>query len=163
MDATRTAEEHFRRGQELLAGGDEAGAFEHFRTAHGLDADHPRYRSFYGLGLAMVERRFNQALELCQSAVKEEFGNPDLYVNLARVHLAFGFKPEGIRYLHRALMIEDDHAAAHAELARLGRRRRPPLPFLPRRHLLNRLAGRVRRRLWAWRWAQRADAPPASG
>ena len=37
-----------------------------------------------------IERAFDRALELCRSAAKEEFFNPELYHNLARVHLAFG-------------------------------------------------------------------------
>lgn len=150
MDARRTAVEHFERGRDLLLTGDEAAAFEHFRSAHALDPGNPRVRSFHGLGLALRERRFNRALELCQSAVKEEFGNPDLYFNLARVHLAFGFKAEGIRYLRRGLMIDPEHAATHGELDRLGVRRSSVLPFLPRRHPLNRWLGRMRGRLLAW-------------
>ena len=95
----------------------------------------------------MVDRRFNKALELCSAAVKEEFFNPDLYLNLARVHLAFGFKAEGLRYLRRALMIDPASASAQAELRRLGQRRRPVLGFLRRRHLFNLWLGRARQRL----------------
>jgi hypothetical protein len=148
MDANLSAEEHFRRGKELLDER-EGQAFEHFRTAHTLDAGNPRYRSFYGLGLALVERRFSEAVELCRSAAKEEFFNPDLYHNLSRVHLAFGFKAEGIRYLRRGLMIDPSHGGMLEDLGRLGLRRLPVLRFLPRRHPLNRWLGRMRVRAWA--------------
>jgi tetratricopeptide (TPR) repeat protein len=137
-----TAEESYRRGRDLLGRGEMQPAFEHFRTAHQVDRANPRYRSFYGLGLALVERRFDRALELCRSAAKEEFFNPELYHNLARVHLAFGFKAEAIRYLRRGLMIDPGNAAMITELAELGVRRRPVLSFLPRRHPMNRLLGR---------------------
>ena len=146
MDATFTAEEEYRRGREFLVAGQVPGeALEHFRAAHQLDRANPRYRSYYGLSLALVERRFNQALELCRSAAKEEFFNPELYHNLARVHLAFGFKAEAIRYLRRGLMIDPANTGMARELAELGERRRPVLTFLPRRHPVNRLLGRVRR------------------
>lgn len=145
MDIHFTAEEHFRRGKELLQGERESEAFDYFRTAHKLDRGNPRYRSYHGLGLAIGERRFNEALELCRSAAKEEFFNPELYHNLARVHLAFGFKAEGIRYLRRGLMIDPGHGGMRDELAGLGVRRLPVLRFLPRRHLLNRWLGRLRR------------------
>ena len=145
MDATFTAEEEHRRGRELLALERAAEALEHFRAAHQLDRANPRYRSFYGLALALVERRFNQALELCRSAAKEEFFNPELYHNLTRVHLAFGFKAEAIRYLRRGLMIDPANAPMAGDLAALGQRRRPVLGFLPRRHPINRLLGRFRR------------------
>lgn len=149
MDATFTAEEEHRRGRELLARESAAEALEHFRAAHQLDRANPRYRSFYGLALALVERRFNQALELCRSAAKEEFFNPELYHNLARVHLAFGFKAEAIRYLRRGLMIDPANAPMARDLAVLGQRTRPVLGFLPRRHPLNRLLGRFRGALWS--------------
>ncbi len=147
MDATYTAEEHFRQGLQLLELEKPADALEHFRAAHGLDRDCPRHRSYYGLGLALVERRFNRAVELCRSAVKEEFFSPDLYWNLARVHLAFGFKAEGLRYLRRGLMIDPSHRGILKDLEGLGLRRQPVLRFLPRRHFLNRWLGVVRRQL----------------
>jgi tetratricopeptide (TPR) repeat protein len=93
-----------------------------------------------------VERRFEKALELCRSAAKEEFYNPELYHNLARVHMAFGFKAEAIRYLRRGLMIDPANASLAADLERLGRRRVPVLQFLPRNHPLNRWLGRMRGR-----------------
>jgi tetratricopeptide (TPR) repeat protein len=144
MQASVTAEEHYRRGRDLLSLREAPGALEHFRTAQQLDRANPRYRSYYGLGLALVDRRFDEALELCRSAAKEEFFNPELYYNLARVHLAFGFKAEAIRYLRRGLMIDPGNAEMADELQRLGMRLRPVLGFLPRRHPVNRMLGRVR-------------------
>jgi tetratricopeptide (TPR) repeat protein len=147
MDATFSAEEHFTRGRARFEAGEEEAAFEHFRAAHGLQRASALYTSWYGLCLALVERRFNKGLELCRLAVKDEFFNPELYLNLARVHLAFGFKAEGLRYLRRGLMIDPSNEIIRNELDRLGRRQQPVLRFLPRRHPLNRLLGRVRRRL----------------
>jgi tetratricopeptide (TPR) repeat protein len=147
MDAKFSADEHFQKGQEWLQEQQPGAALEHFRAAYSLQRDNARYRSAYGLCVGLVERRFNKAIELCGSAVKEEFFNPDLYMNLARVHLAFGFKAEGLRYLRRALMIDPANATVQGELRRLGQRRRPVLGFLPRRHLLNRWLGRARGRL----------------
>jgi tetratricopeptide (TPR) repeat protein len=144
MQVSFTAEEHYRRGKELLKDGKESDAFDHFRTSHNLDPVNPRYRSHYGLGLALVERRFDRALELCRSAAKEEFFNPDLYHNLARVHLAFGFRAEAIRYLRRGLMIDPGNLPMVNDLRRLGVRQSPVLGFLPRRHPMNRLLGRCR-------------------
>ncbi len=155
MQATFTAEEHFRRGKDLLDRGRNDDALVHFRNAHNIDRANPRYRSFYGLGLALVERRFDRALELCRSAAKEEFFNPELYHNLARVHLAFGFKAEAIRYLRRGLMIDPGNAPMVRDLGELGLRRRPVLSFLPRRHPMNRLLGRCRR---LWNAAEGAEA-----
>lgn len=146
MDATFTAEEQYRRGRNLLVDSRHAEALECFRAAYQIDRANPRYRSHFGLGLALVERRFEKALELCRSAAKEEFFNPELYHNLARVHMAFGFKAEAIRYLRRGLMIDPANASLAEDLERLGRRRVPVLQFLPRNHPLNRWLGRMRGR-----------------
>lgn len=156
MHVSFTAEDHYRRGRELLGSESEPEALEHFRSAWQLDRANPRYRSFYGLGLARVERRLDDALELCRSAAKEEFFNPELYHNLARVHLAFGFKAEGIRYLRRGLMIDPSHGPMLRELQELGVRRSPVLTFLPRRHPMNRWLGRCR----DWWHSQRPGLRP---
>lgn len=145
MDASFNAEEHFRLGNSGLEAGHYAEALEHFRAAHRLDPTSPRFRSYFGLCLGVAERRFDKALELCRSAAKEEFFNPALYHNLARVHLAFGFRAEAIRYLRRGLMIDPQCGPIAEELRGLGVRRRPVLRFLRRRNALNRLLGRVRR------------------
>ncbi len=146
MDTSFTAEEHFRRGRVALESGEHAAALEHFRVAQKVDPTSPRYRSYYGLCLGISKRRFDQALELCRSAAKEEFFNPALYRNLAQVHLAFGFKAEAIRYLRRGLMIDPANQQILEDLRALGVRRRPPLGFLPRSHLINRWLGIVRGR-----------------
>lgn len=146
MDSSFTADEHFRRGIDALGNDDHAAALEHFRAAQKVDPASARYRSYYGLCLGIAERRFDQALELCRSAAKEEFFNPDLYRNLAWVHLSFGFKAEAIRYLRRGLMIDPANLAIRQDLEKLGVRRRPALGFLPRSHLLNRWLGVVRGR-----------------
>jgi tetratricopeptide (TPR) repeat protein len=149
MDASFGAEEHFRRGTAELKTGSYAAALEHFRAAHRLDATSPRFRSYYGLSLGLAERRFDKALELCRSAAKEEFFNPALYHNLARVHLAFGFKSEAIRFLRRGLMIDPAFEDIAEELRCLGVRSRPVLGFLRRQHLLNRWFGLLRKRFWS--------------
>ncbi|MBW2268237.1 MAG: tetratricopeptide repeat protein [Deltaproteobacteria bacterium] len=146
MDATFSAEEHFLRGNAELVADRYDEALGHFRAAQKLEPSSPRYRSYYGLCLGLAEKRFDKALELCRSAAKEEFFNPLLYHNLARVHLAFGFKAEALRYLRRGLMIDPECVAITGELERLGQRRRPALGFLRRQHPFNRWLGWARKR-----------------
>lgn len=146
MTAQFSAEDHYRRGKSAVDMGRHADALEHFRAAHRLDPTSARYRSYVGLCLGLAERRLDKALELCRSAAKEEFFNPEHYRNLGLVHLSFGFKAEGIRYLRRGLMIDPANGDLLADLRRLGVRRRPPLGFLRRRHVLNRWLGALRQR-----------------
>lgn len=143
MDSTCTAEEHFRRGIEALGLDRPEAALRHFGSATRLDPSSASYRSYYGLALGLAERRLDRALALCRDAAKREFFNPLHYHNLARLHLAFGFKAEAVRFLRRGLMIDPENREISKHLQRLGVRRRPPLAFLRRQNLLNRWAGRV--------------------
>ena len=146
MDASFSADEHFRLGLDALERSEHADALVHFRAAEGLDTTRPIFRSYHGLSLGIVERRFSEALEMCRSAAKEEFFNPTLYHNLARVHFTFGFKTEGIRYLRRGLMIDPGNAPILSEFGHLGVRSRPVLRFLRRDHMVNRCLGFLRNR-----------------
>ena len=143
MDSNGKAEIHFGQGMAALDADDHGAALEHFRSAHRLESGSPRYRSYFGLSLGLAERRFEESLQLCRSAAKEEFFNPVLYHNLARVHLSFGFKAEGIRHLRRGLMIDPDDERIQQSLLALGVRKSPVVSFLRRRHLVNRWLGRL--------------------
>ena len=154
MRALGAARDHFERGVDKLEAGRPEAALDHFRAAYSLQPENPEFRSYYGMSLGLVERRFTEALELCQSAAKQQFFDPAVYHNLARIHLSFGFKSEGIRYLKRGLMIDPAHREIASELNSLGKRRPPVLPLLRREHPVNRLLGRIRSR-----FEQRAAAP----
>ena len=143
MSSYASAQEHFRQGREELRADGLERALAHFRTAHRLDPGSAQFRSFYGLVLGLCERRWEQALDLCRSAARDEFFDPIHYLNLATLHLAFGFKAEGLRLLKRGLMIAPDHEEILGALRRLGVRRRPPLGFLRRENTLNRWLGKL--------------------
>lgn len=142
-----TALDAFARGHCLLEQGDWSEALGAFEKAHAQEPGNARFRSYYGLCLGVVERRFEDSSELCASAAKQEFFNPDMYLNLARLYLSFGFKSEGVRYLRRGRMIDPGHAEIAAELRNLGQRGERFLPFLPRGHALNRWFGLARHAL----------------
>jgi Flp pilus assembly protein TadD len=140
-------DEHHRRGLALLEGGHGHEAYEHLSRAYLADPQSARYRSTYALALALVRGQFMGAVELARSAVRQEFYNPELYLNLARIYLAFDFKAEAVRFLRRGLMVEPDSERLQRKLSELGVRRRPPIRFLPRSHLLNRMLGRLHARV----------------
>ncbi len=158
-----SAEEHYRRGLALLEGGHGQDGFEHLSRAYLGDPQCARFRSAYALALALVRGQFLGAVELARAAVRQEFYNPDLYLNLSRIYLAFDFKAEAVRYLRRGLMVDPESVRLLRRLAELGVRRRPPQRFLPRGHLLNRFVGRVQARLLGptSRWTSSALARTA--
>lgn len=142
-----TPEEHYRRGLALLEGGHGHDGFEHLSRAYLTDPQSARFRSGYALALALVRGQFLGAVELARAAVRQEFYNPDLYLNLARIYIAFDCKAEAIRYMRRGLMVDPENERLRRKLAELGLRRRPPIRFLPRGHLLNRMLGRAHARM----------------
>lgn len=142
-----TPEEHHRRGLALLEAGHGPDGFEHLSRAYLSDPQNAGFRSSYALALALVRGQFLGAVELARAAVRQEFYNPELYSNLARIYLAFDFRAEAVRFLRRALMVDPENEKVQRQLAELGIRRRPPIRFLPRSHALNRWLGRFQARL----------------
>lgn len=134
----------FELGAEKVAANDHDEALPALRKASELAPDHAQVRSLLGVALARVERDFEQSRALCESAAKQEFFNPDLYFNLSRVYLEFGRRAEALRYLRRGQMIDPGHASICRSIGELGKRKSPIVPFLPRRHLLNRALGSAR-------------------
>lgn len=132
------------RGQALLQAGDAAAAIEPLREAQAAAPENAQIRSTLGLAMALGSRDFEAARMLCESAAKQEFFNPELYLNLARVYISFGRRPEALRYLRRGQMIDPGHMAIREAIRELGLRRVPIVPFLPRRHVVNRMLGGVR-------------------
>jgi tetratricopeptide (TPR) repeat protein len=147
MGKEAVAEEFFQRGEELLAVGDKQSALECFRQAYRIDPSLARYCSAYGLGIALVDRRFKYAKGLCEQAVKTSPDDPKLRHNLARVYLCFGFRAEGIRVIGQGLELDPDYMPLFKELRKLGFRRPPVLPLLARSNLINRMLGMLRTRL----------------
>ncbi len=144
-----TPQEYYQRGQALIESGHGPDALEHLSRAYLSDPQNACYRSAYAVALARVRQQFTGAVELARGAIRQEFYNPELYLNLARIYLAFDFKAEAVRFLKRGLMVDPDSATLQGSLAELGIRRRPPLRFLPRTHPANRLLGRLQARLAA--------------
>jgi tetratricopeptide (TPR) repeat protein len=139
------AQRLFDRGAAHLEQGLHAEALACLRQAVDLAPDHAQVRSSLGVAIAHVERNFEESRALCESAAKQEFFNPDLYLNLSRVYLEFGRRSEALRYLRRGQMIDPGHTSIRRAIAKLGRRRLPILPFLPRRHPVNRALGTARK------------------
>jgi tetratricopeptide (TPR) repeat protein len=137
----------FEAGRRALDEGRLDEALVRLRAAHAMAGEHALVRSTLGLAIARGERDFAAARTLCEAAAKQEFFNPEVYLNLARVYLCFDRRSEALRYLRRGQMIDPGHRGIQEAIAALGRRRLPLLPFLPRRHPFNRMLGTARSRL----------------
>lgn len=138
------ARQLFEKGADRLERGMFDDALACLRRAAELAPDHAQTRSLLGVAIARGERDFEKSRALCESAAKQEFFNPDLYMNLSKVYLEFGRRSEALRYLRRGQMIDPGHASIHRAIMELGQRKPPILPFLPRKHLVNRALGTAR-------------------
>lgn len=143
------AEKSFAKGVESVGRGDFLSGLAYFEAAMELAkkiekiTPPPKYLSYYGLCLAMVSTKTQSALELCESAVAVEFYNPDLFHNLARVHLRMGRRDRAYPVLLRGLQLHPAHRGILGDLRAMGMRRRPFLPFLSRGNPVNRFFGMV--------------------
>ena len=143
------AESRFRRGREALDEGRGLEALALFEAAlelerrHGAIRPQARYLSFYGLTLALEGGRIREGLGFCKRAIPEEFYNPELYWNYGRVLMAAGRKKEAHDVLRKGQILQPSHAGIAKDLDKLGRRRRPMIPFLSRSHPFNVALGRL--------------------
>ena len=81
MQSEFSADEHHRTGLQLLEGGEGQRGFDHLCRAYLKAPDCASYRSSYALALALVRGQFLGAVELARASVRQEFYNPDLYLN----------------------------------------------------------------------------------
>jgi tetratricopeptide (TPR) repeat protein len=81
------------------------------------------------------------AVSLCMEAIKEDPKQADVYLNLGRIYLMAGQKRAAIRAFDLGLRC-GKHTNIVKELEGIGRRKRPPLPFLSRSNPCNKFLGK---------------------
>lgn len=118
------------------------------------------FYSYLGYAVAKVRGQRREGIRLCRHAIKMEFYQPEAYVNLARACLLDDQRRSACSAIRDGLKIDPDHPELLDLWHSVGQRRRPVLPFLSRRNLLNRILGRVRHDL---RRDRRAAAPATEG
>ncbi len=143
------AELRFRKGLDALSSGRGIEALALFETAlelekrHGSGLPQARYLSYYGLCLAFEGKRVRDGVEYCRQAVQLETYNPDLFLNLGKACLAGSRRREAHDAFARGLRLAPTHVELKRELERMGRRRRPTLPFLARNNPINVALGKL--------------------
>lgn len=132
-----------RNGQAREALALAAASFRMLREIPGAPRDAAIIPSWYGLLLGTVGSRASEGLALCRNAASELFWEPRVLENLARLELACGHRKDAVATLERGLAIAPDDEGLHELRAEMGRRKRPPLPFLERSHPVNRTLGKI--------------------
>ena len=100
--------------------------------------------SHFGLCVALVQKTYKPAVELCKKAVELQFYNAEHYANLARVYVAADHRKKALSTIEQGLKMVPDDQSLLAVRKELGLRRKPPIPFLSRSNPLNVAMGRQR-------------------
>jgi Flp pilus assembly protein TadD len=137
--------EHFMTGIRMLYACRYGDALSHFKEAVVLEPNSPGYLSYLGLATAHAERRYADAEQLCRRAIEREYHRPEHYHNLGEVMLLAGRRREAVLAFNQALSWNPSHEASQDALRKLGIRRPPVIPALPRNHPLNVFLGKTLR------------------
>lgn len=145
MEKMISNDEYFKKGLQLLGEANLLGALACFEKAN-IREKSPLTQSYLGYCIATERGQIAEALNLCQAAIEVDPNNPVHYLNLGRVYLKAKKKDEAIAELRRGLSFGNNQDIK-ALLERLGLRRKPAFPFLPRNNFLNRYVGLILSRL----------------
>lgn len=147
-------ESAFENGRKKAETGDFRAALPFFQAMldqaqeKGSDVlSEPAHQSYYALCMTMVYGPSREAIQLSERAVSREFFNPDLFCNLGLVYMRVGKRGPAFRAFRRGLALKPRHARILQALDEFEMRQQPFFSFLPRRHFLNRLLGRLRTRV----------------
>lgn len=100
--------------------------------------------SFFGLALALMQKKFKPAIDLCRRAIDLEFYNGDHYANLARVYVVAGNRKKAVDTAEQGLKLVPGHQYLSRVRDSLGVRTRPAVPFLDRTNPINVSLGQAR-------------------
>lgn len=100
--------------------------------------------SYFGVAVALHAKRYREAIDLCKRSVRLQPSNASHYVNLARVLVAAGNRKKAVEALEQGLGQLPENRAILDFWATIGRRAKPPIPFLPRDNPLNVVLGQAR-------------------
>jgi Flp pilus assembly protein TadD len=146
LTAERDPVANFKQGIRLLKEGYPQKALALFRLSYEGEKHNPYYLSYLGLSVARAERKWEEASELCEVAIKLKNGEIQFHLNLAEVLILSKRRERAFDTLDAALEIFGEDERLRQARGKLEKRGSPLLPFLPRDHFLNRKLGKMRHR-----------------
>jgi tetratricopeptide (TPR) repeat protein len=137
----------FREGVELLKNEYPEKALVRLRRAFEGDQRNPYYISFLGLSIARAEQKWDQAAELCESAIQLNRKEIKFHLNLIEVYALAGMREKALYTLDHAAKLFGGDGRLKRARSKLQKRSAPLLPFFGRNHFLNRELGKLRHRI----------------
>ncbi|MDA8170248.1 MAG: tetratricopeptide repeat protein [Nitrospiraceae bacterium] len=141
-----SAKEFFDKGEYLFRKGEGLAALASFEKSAGLDASDPICKSYIALLSATERGELNRAIKTSEELASTYPRQPLVCLNLGRLYLRAGRKAEAVEIVRKGLALEPMPEAVEL-LESLGLRKKPVIPFLPRRHFLNKYAGLIFKKL----------------
>jgi Flp pilus assembly protein TadD len=141
------AEELYKAGLFLLKREKVREALVAFKRALSIKDTEARYMSYTGYCLAVSEGKTKEAVMLCEKAAEKEFYRPELLLNLGRVYLLAGNRRKAHMAFRKGMTLDRENNELKSDLELMGVRKSPVIPFLDRKHPINKLAGKVLYRL----------------
>lgn len=145
--AMAEAEKEFQEGMVHFRYDYYGKALEKLRHAADLDKGNAIYASYLGLLVALAQKDYPTAAQLCHQAVRMNRNQTQSYLNLAEVYAKAGNQADAVEALTVGLKYTKQDVRLTRALRKLGVRRPSVIPFLERKHFLNRNLGRIRHRL----------------
>lgn len=100
--------------------------------------------SYFGLCVALVNKKYKDAIDLCRRAIELEFYNGEHYANLARVYVAAGNRKKAIEAIESGLKVAPEDGYLLSVREWMGVRAKPAVPFLDRANPINVSFGQAR-------------------
>lgn len=145
--AAEAAEAEFNKGMTFFRSGYYGKALDRMQAAVELNKHNPLYVSYAGLLVALAQKNYPVAEELCHQALRMNRHDVQCYLNLAEVYLKAGQKGDAVEALTVGLQYTKRDVRLTRALRKLGVRRPPVFAFLERKHFLNRHLGKLRHRM----------------
>jgi tetratricopeptide (TPR) repeat protein len=100
--------------------------------------------SYYGLCVAMVRRKYAEAVKYCNISVKANFMDPEHRINLALVYLERDDRKNAVKNLEAGLRLQPSNKRINKIFKEIGRRKALMFSFLSRKNPLNVWVGKIR-------------------
>jgi tetratricopeptide (TPR) repeat protein len=100
--------------------------------------------SYYGLCVAMVRRKYAEAVKYCNVSVKANFMDPEHRINLALVYLERDDRKNAVKNLEAGLRLQPSSKRINKIFKEIGCRKTLIFSFLSRENPLNVWIGKLR-------------------
>ena len=146
----KSKSEYFEDMKQLLRKGSGKEALRTLREALERFPSDPFLLSYFGCLVAIVENNPKEGIKICRDALASfkastsfgsEFFYPVFYLNLGRAYMKGDNKAEAVKAFQEGLTHDPENHDLLWELTKLGKRKRPPVPFLERGNPINKYIG----------------------